>query len=351
MTEPTTFFSKFCLFWMIGLLSLMAYACAVHPKNDYDESRIPIAPDYSKAEYWAALPMKKDMADSLPSPDLKDVQAEAEVDVFFLHPTIYTNRRGNTNWNGPVNDPKLNERVDEGTILYQASIFNGVGRVFAPRYRQAHLYSYYTKKEKAAAIQAFELAYSDVAEAFRYYLDHYNEGRPIVLACHSQGSTHGIRLLQEFFDGRPVYDQLVVAYLIGMPVARDTFQQIPLCETEEQTGCYCSWRTFKRGHEPKAIYPQGTHIAVTNPLTWTTQSELIPKTKNMGGVLLNFEKILPELANAQINNGILWTDKPKFPWSFLYFSPNYHAADFNLYYMNVRENAQLRVKTFLNKKK
>ena len=63
-------------------------------------------------------------------------------------------------------------------------------------------------------IQAFELAYQDVKKAFEYYLEHYNNGRPIIIASHSKGSTHTIRLLKEFFDGKQLKEKLVMAYLI-----------------------------------------------------------------------------------------------------------------------------------------
>lgn len=327
-------------------LFLCLAACATRPKNGYDLNRIPAAPDYSLDENWAALPWREDVADSLPNPQLKDVQPEAAADVFFLHPTTYTHKRGFDGWNGPVDNPRLNQRTDGGTILYQASIFNGVGKVYAPRYRQAHLHAYFTKKNRVAARRAFDLAYEDVRRAFQYYLDHHNNGRPIVLATHSQGTTHGIRLVKEFFDGKPLRDQLVAAYLVGIPVRRDTFRQVPPCETPLQTGCFCSWRTFKKGYEPGNL-PMGPEIAVTNPLIWKPGEEPVPKSENLGGVLRDFNVILPNLASAQIYNGVLWTEKPKFPWSFLFTRRNYHIADYNLYYLNVRRNAQDRVAAYL----
>lgn len=268
----------------------------------------------------------------------------------FCTPLPNTYKKGFDKWNGPVDDPRLNERTDGSTILYQASIFNGMGRVYAPRYRQAHLYAYFVERDTAAAHRAFELAYEDVRRAFRYYLEHYNQGRPIVLAAHSQGSTHGIRLVKEFFDGKPLQDQLVAAYLVGMPVLRDAFEQIKPCQTPDQTGCFCSWRTFKMDHEPKD-FPMGPEIAVTNPLSWTTGKELAPKSENLGAVLTHFDRVFPQLANAQVNNGILWTNKPKFPWSFLLTRRNYHVADFNLYYINVRENAKRRTNAYLENRR
>ena len=334
-------YSIFFLF-VIGLTS-----CATLPKGSFSENQIPLAPDYSQATNWGALPEKEDNADRVPS-TLKDNQAAATADVFFIHPTTYTRKNGYTNWNGPTNDSKLNERTDDGTILYQASLFNGAGRVYAPRYRQAHIHAYYEKEDTSSAMKAFELAYQDVKTAFEFYLNQYNEGRPIIIAAHSQGTTHGKRLVKEFFDGKALQKQLVVACLVGIPVEASLFKVLKPCESATEIGCFCSWRTFRKEHEP-TNRPIGEHIVVTNPLSWTTATTLASRTLNTGAVLRNFDKIYPQLTDAQVHNGILWVTKPKFPWSFLLTRPNYHIADYNFFYMNVRENAIERTKTFLAK--
>jgi len=209
------------------------------------------APDYAKLEFWAAHPNKEDPADKLPSTTLEDNQNSSNVDVFFLHPTTFTKGKPKENWNGSVKDLDLRMKTDSGTIMHQASIFNGAGRVFAPYYRQAHLHSYYTK-DKARAKLAFEKAYQDVKAAFTHFLKNENKDRPIILAAHSQGTNHATMLLQEFFEKDPALkERLVVAYLVGMPIGKNAFATIPLCETATQTNCFCSWRTFKEGHLPK----------------------------------------------------------------------------------------------------
>ncbi|MCB0704331.1 MAG: DUF3089 domain-containing protein [Saprospiraceae bacterium] len=324
--------------------AVLLTTCAIKPKGTFGESPAPLAPDYSKTEDWAALPTKFDPADMTPN-GLEDEQASAPVDVFFLHPTIYEGKLGEDQWNGPINDPKLNKRIDESTIQYQASIFNGIGRVYAPRYRQAHIKAYTTTKT-ASAEKAFDLAYEDVRTAFEYYLAHYNNGRPIVIASHSQGSTHAKRLIKEFFDGTPLQSQLVAAYLVGMPILKDEYDHIPVCETPDQTGCFCTWRTWKFGKEPKKwVSPD---VAVTNPLSWTTSAAYVPKAQNKGSVLRDFEKVLPELGDAQIQPdlGILLTHRPKV-FASIFLNGNYHIADFNLYYLNVRENVKERVQQYL----
>jgi hypothetical protein len=243
----------------------------------------------------------------------------------------------------------VNDKTDRTSVCHQASIFNSAGKIYAPRYRQAHIHAYFTKKEKEQARQAFYLAYRDVATAFQYYLDHFNNGRPIILACHSQGATHGMRLLKEFFEGKPLQDQLVVAYLVGMPVSKNYFTQIPLCQSPDETGCFCSWRTYREGYLPKH-FPVSDSIAVVNPISWYTKSEKELKENNKGAVLAKYNQgIWPMLTSAQIQQGVLWANKPRFPGSFLLRTKNYPAGDFNLYWVNVRENASQRAALFLQK--
>ncbi len=339
--------SAFYLFFTILIFTNCSKSVFVTPQGDFSEEKAAAAPDYSKSFYWAALPTKQDEADKTPK-GIANEQANAAVDVFFMHPTIYTGKEGDDQWNGPVNDPALNKRVDESTIRFQASIFNGVGKVYAPRYRQAHINAYYTQ-DKAQAKQVFDLAYADLKAAFEYYLANYNNGRPIIIASHSQGTTHSRRLVKEFFDGTELQKQFVAGYLVGIPVLKNEFENIPVCQSPTETGCFVSWRTFESGHNPSGF--TSDKIAIVNPLSWTTDDQKAPKEENKGAILRKIKKVYPALANAQVvpNKGILWTDKPKFFGSFLLKNPNYHIADFNFFYLNVRENAKARAAAFLAK--
>lgn len=332
--------------WAIVLSGLCLSACASLPKTNAVQ---PGAPDYTQLEYWAAHPNKDDPADRCP-PGLKENQANAVADVFFLHPTTYWGEKKRKSWNAPVDDNWLNRKTDSSTILFQASIFNEAGRVFAPRYRQAHLHAYFAKaKEKEAAEAAFALAYSDVKNAFTYYLEHHNQGRPIIIAAHSQGTTHAKQLLRDFFDHTPRINQLVVAYLVGIPVVKGYFDHIPPCESPEETGCFTSWRSFRKGYVP-AYHREGHRIAVTNPLRWSTDTLYAPKTLNEGVLLRDFNKLYPQLADAQIHDGLLWVTKPRFPGSIFLTRANYHIADYNFYYLSVRKNASTRLATWLKKR-
>lgn len=324
-------------------------ACASVPKLPGDTAMpVPAAPDYTRAAHWAALPFADDPADQTPGDSLQDRQLTAAADVFYIHPTIYfSTRKGNTHWNASLADTKLNQDVDNSAILNHASIFNAAGKVYAPRYRQAHIKVFY-ERGSTVKEEALDTAYCDVLAAFDYYLERYNQGRPIIIASHSQGTTHAKRLLADRFDGQPLGQQLVAAYLVGMPVSADAYPTIPVCQSATETGCFVSWRTYRDDFVPEASYRDTVpSIAVVNPLSWTTSAERAPAEANLGGVLYNYEKgPLPGLVWAEIRGAGLFTNKPRFFGDVLFNTKNYHIGDYNLFWLNVRKNAVRRVEAF-----
>jgi hypothetical protein len=326
---------------------LFPFACTPHYADTVAAFRVtadnPAPIDYSKLENWAAHPDKNDPSDSVPEPLIPGSIKDTGVDVFFLHPTTLTSAR-DKKWNGDIHDSALNAKTDASTILFQASAFNEC-RVFAPRYRQAHIRAYYSR-DTVSARDAFDLAYGDLKAAFQYYLDHYNHGRPIIIASHSQGTSHAKRLLKEFFENGPLKDRLVAAYIIGMAIPGDYFTGLPTCADSTSTGCVIGWRTYKRGTEPHSVQEEGSPSLVVNPLTWTTTDEYAPRSLNRGAVLTKFNKLFPAITDAQIHGGILWVHRPHFPGSFLIRTSNYHIGDINLFYLNIRDNVRTRIRYF-----
>jgi hypothetical protein len=306
--------------------------------------------NYALDSSWAALPTRRDSADAVPyKSGLHDEQATAAADVFFIHRTTYVNNR---HWNA-----RPTYHVERSSIRHQASVFNAAGRIYAPRYRQATLYSFFDDTSPNGQ-EAIDFAYQDVKAAFQYYLSHYNQGRPIIVAGHSQGTVHAKRLLHDFFENNPkLRRQLVAAYLIGFPTKPDEYTTIRPCTDSLETGCFVTWNAVAKGHEfpanaglsiasPLAVVGS----AVTNPLTWNTDTLLASAALNRGGVGYHFKKIEPHVTDAQVHNGLLWITppggvdyvrfvlpgKPEFRHSF-------HLADYGLFYMNIRENAKARV--------
>jgi hypothetical protein len=347
------YFMKQPVTYPLVMILLALVSCAKPPqkfeeKEAYQFQAIDGKPNYADLHFWAAHPYKHDPSDSVPEPLRANYRADSTVDIFFIHPTSYTSVEKSFGWNADIQDPALNGKTDMGSILYQASVFNAAGRVFAPRYRQAHLSAYFPKdqSDSVEAAKAFEIAYQDVKAAFQYYLAHYNNGRPIVIASHSQGSTHSKRLLKEFFDGTVLKNKLVVAYVVGMVFDPNYLNTIPACENQNQTGCVCAWRTYKNNYIPPFVEKEPFNSIVTNPLTWNISTPHADRDQNKGGILLNFNKLVPGVTDATVTNKILWAEKPHFFGNLFYNSKNYHIADYNLYYLSIRENVQTRINAF-----
>lgn len=311
----------------------------------FEEAVLPALPDYSKLTHWAAHPDKEDNADKIPRPLKKELtNLPQKVDVFFVHPTIFSKEpKGEHYWNAAVEDEKMNKEVDKTTIKLQASVFNQAGKIYAPRYRQAHLRSFFHPNLEEGE-KALQVAYEDVKAAFQYYLKHYNNGRPFILAGHSQGARHLKLLLKEMVDGKELYQQLIAAYIVGWGVEKGSFNEIPLGKSPEQTGCYLTWRTYAKGYCPDWVREND---ACVNPLTWTTDSTYAPYDANEGAILLGFNILRKHLFDAQVQGPVLWVGKPNIFLGGLLKRDNYHVGDLNLFYLNVRKNAILRARTFL----
>ncbi len=338
------------VYTLLVICCSLATSCAVRPVGAFQSHAVPPVPDYKNPATWAALPFQKDSADVVPDPSFQDLQETAPVDVFFLYPTTYVGKRGQKAWNADVMDEKLNERTDRTTIRNQATVFNGSCKVYAPRYRQAHLECFYTVKRKEDAGKALDLAYQDVHAAFEYYLQHFNGGRPLIIAAHSQGTLHAARLIQDFYGETGHRAPLIAAYLIGMPVKRDNFIYLPPCEKPDDIHCFCSWRTVDEKYRPKRIYPVGDVYSVINPLTWTNDPAMASRTMLVGAVLRKFyDGLYPGLLDARIDDGLLRVSKPKIPGVPFLPMRNYHVADYNFFYANMRENIEKRIATYFKK--
>lgn len=313
----------------------------------YSFAQVPTAPNYSDLDNWAASPYKIDASDKIPA-GLNDEEAEKKADVFFIHPTSYFNKADTANWNAWLTDEEVNQETDYKSILFQATAFNGSCRVFAPRYRQANMEVFY-KMGTPKADAAFDLAYSDVKAAFQYYLQNENKNRPIVIASHSQGTLHAIRLLQEFFDGLPLQKQLVCAYIPGYRIRPDAFNMIPMSQTPEQTGCFSGWRSYEKGEIPDKVLSENGDCICVNPLTWSTSEDWVTMENHLG-IMNGFDKIIPHTVAAGIEpqTKILWVESPEVIIENMKKGKDLHTYDVNLFWMNIRENVKLRINSWLN---
>eukprot|EP00041_Stephanoeca_diplocostata_P040368 m.1639270 g.1639270 ORF g.1639270 m.1639270 type:complete len:440 (-) comp34201_c0_seq1:482-1801(-) len=181
------------------------------PKYMFGEHPNPPPPDYGCDSAWACLPGKASMADLVPEGEHPIPNEDRLVDCFYVHPTSYYGYC----WNEPLPYEPADEQTHFWHLAGQASAFNATCRIWAPWYRQATLCSFFIDRDNGC--KALELAYGDILNAFREFLRRIGPNKPFVLAGHSQGSTHLIRLVQEEIDDcKSISQRLIAWYNIGM---------------------------------------------------------------------------------------------------------------------------------------
>lgn len=302
-------------------------------------------PDYAVRESWAALPQVEDPSDEVP----KDLPSHLvgmdslAVDVFFVHPTQYFK---GAHWNASLADDAINQFTDDYPIRLQASAFQFGGRLYAPRYRQAHIGVFTWQDSLSWA--ALELAYDDVRDSFEHYLKHWNRGRGIILAGHSQGSWHLRWLIQEFFDGTPLQNQLVAAYAPGFDWYAEDFQEVHPCLQANQINCFCSWMSYAEGYFPPWLDGKKTKPVCTHPITWQNGTGRNDLAQHEGVVLSQMKFAHPHAIEVHVERGVLQIAEPLVPFGKFLQRNNWHVGDINLFWINIRENARLRAEAYLN---
>lgn len=366
--------------WLLAIIVLLAgAAAAIHftgntrnvivylskPSHGWDLARKAPAPDYATADAWAARPGKASNATFVPEGVTNDA-AEPAVDVFFVHPTGYLN---GGDWNSPLNAGSATEENTKWMMANQASAFNGCCNVYAPRYREASIFRYLSAPPDIAE-KAMDFAYADVVRAFEHFIANDSQGRPFIIASHSQGTTHAFRLIKEHVDGTPLAQRFVAGYLIGSQVTNEDagkLKNVPVCNSESQTGCIVHWAAWGDGGQvPEAMDDK---LVCVNPLTWTRDGARAEAAAHKGGVPMTgrfslklwgddaaqgtvFEPLKAPVKGwtwAECRRGILFVaDQSSGPFAGSDLGgKNYHGLDYPLFHMDIRENAKVRAAAFL----
>ena len=218
--------------------------------------------DYSKSESWLCRPGRQDAcavdltativaANGKLTRETWAANPKAPIDCFYVYPTVSTDATPNSDM---VAGPE-----ELNVIRAQFARFGSQCRVYAPLYRQVTLTA--LRAFLAGRIMAIDLAlaYNDVLDAWKYYLEHDNDGRGVVLIGHSQGSLVLTQLIKSEIDGKPLQSRIISALLLGtsLPVPRGkdvggAFQHMPLCHSAKQTGCVITYASFRSNAPPPA---------------------------------------------------------------------------------------------------
>jgi Protein of unknown function (DUF3089) len=349
--------------WLLAaVLALVTPLGFPLPAMSHDE---PPAPDFGRSEAWLALPGHANNAEQTPAGvALGDPKQRDRVDVFFIHPTTDLKRAfGNASYDA---GGEIGGRLENGVLRFQASVLNGCCRIYAPHYRQASLGA--ITSTDSAAIEAIDVAYSDVLRAFDYFIAHYNNGKPFIIASHSQGSIHAMRLLQERIAHTPLADRMIAAYVIGSSLPEAIAQKgLPVCPNATSLGCIVDWNSVREGHdderrrEKAVVWWDGRYQAVggrsivcVNPLNWAVNGSA-PASANLGSIYSDGREApvpapIAQVTGASCQDGLLGVNIPlRYRRHFsdvLTLFGVYHDFDYSLFYMNIRANVDARVREY-----
>lgn len=335
----------------------------------FEDQTPPPKPDYTQSASWAILPSNPGLGLSTPSNSPATKNAVKDVNVFYIHPTTYKTQ---SKWNQDIGDAKANKWTNESVIARQATAFNACCEIYAPYYRQASILATKDRLLQGDGGKAFDLAYSDVLRAFDEFIENHNDGRPIILAGHSQGAEHSYRLLRDRIDGKPLQDKMVAAYVIGLDLAHGAFgreyKSLELCLTPTQTGCVVGWNAVNfeadldfyksyagQRYADKFGTEDGRSTVCINPLTFDASQPSADKSKSLGAVsgapgFGPMGKLVPGSVSASCKSGFLVTSYD----SALDLEPlqggSLHYHDFSLFYQNIKENAAERISAYIKTK-
>jgi hypothetical protein len=321
------------------------------PTIAYSAEGAVAAPDYANPASWVARPgLTPNPAGWAPAGFSAAPKPAAAV--FFVSPTAWLSRSA---WNAPLDDAETNARLDRFTRM-QASVFNGIAEIWVPRYRQATFGSFL--KPGPDADRALALALSDVERAFDDFLAAQPPDRPILIAGHSQGARHILRLLAA--RRGQLGDRLVGVWAIGWPVTATDLSAmgLPACTAPEQAGCVLSWQSFAAdGDLVEALAGfavvkdvSGTAIGTrpmlcVNPLTG---GRAAAGPERNAGMLQSDEALVPKAVGARCDaRGLLQiSPTPGKIGPYVLPGGNLHVYDYGLFWANVRSDAEARLSAY-----
>ncbi len=167
--------------------------------NNSHESTVTL--DYSDEYNWASIPQ----------------ELSKKIDVFYVYPTIYADSFPK---NMRINNEKARSQAKR-MLIVQGGVFIESANIFAPYYRQESMMAKFEFDDSEKSIdESYLLGYRDIEEAFIYYMDYLNNGRPFILVGHSQGTAVLIDLMKSKFDNKELQKKLIAAYIIGYSVTK-----------------------------------------------------------------------------------------------------------------------------------
>lgn len=311
-----------------------------------EEKSLPPEPDYNRSRMWFT----------------DTVDARTEADVFYITPTCiwdWKDSAGNIQHYMDTDNSEQRTAVDGATRL-AAALFSPICRFYSPYYRQITMESWMQPSEEIE--KRYAVAHQDVVKAFGHYMEHFNGGRPFILAGHSQGAKATIELIKHTLSEKQA-GKMVAAYVFGFEISQlelEDYKQLKPARDSLDCGvivCYNSVST------PAAVSPLLQNNAVCiNPINWHTDATYATPGENLGSVFFDangnadtlFHKVgarIDPATSTLIIDGLADDDYYIPSIGHIFPKGNYHVQEINLYFLNLQKNIRQRIEAFQKQSK
>lgn len=347
-----------------AILSVTASACGKNDNSSKSNSRS------TSASTEAIEPTKSSKPKTRPRVDANQAKSNSiyndrlqwayfregddkEVDVFLVAPTVDIKDEVLMD----VDDDENRERF-RGALEMQKNLFSDRARIYAPYYSQLSMNGYEIIGSDRDLF--LSIAYSDVAEAFRYYLKFENKGRPFILAGFAQGADMCYRLMRNFMDDEQLRSQLIATYAIGWGMTEETAAQYPylsFAQSADDTGVIVSFESEAPELNASMICSATQKMISINPLNWRTDNTVAKKELNKGACFMKessseIEKEVPGLCGCYIDptrgtlkvTDIKASDYPV--GNELLPDGSYHIYNSQFFFRNLQENVGTRIDAY-----
>ena len=303
---------------------------------------LPSKPDYTEEDSWFSAPAYG--------------EGEAIANVFYIAPTCiwdWEDSTGGLCHFMDISNEGQRKLVTDNSLFLASMLLGKDCDFYAPYYRQLTMNTW--MEDEKTISERFEHAMQDVYDAFEYFIENINDGRPFIIAGHSQGARCVIELLKNGFD-EATYSSLVAAYVFGYPISRDEVEQYPFirpAQDSSDTGVVIAFNSISRPEAAAAMFKD--NAVCINPVNWTTDSTYAPACMNEGSVFFNnsdrtsdtlFRQVgarIDEDLKSVVIDGLNDDDYFVESVSSIFPKGNYHIQELNLYFLNVQDNLRQRV--------
>ena len=299
------------------------------PDQNFEDNKTKLDLDYSNEKNWAFRSDIHDFKKIMPKNYSAKNEKKISVSVFYIHPTtLFSSKK----WNADKSH-FINNQIIDLCLENQASVFAGITDLYVPHYREMHIYSY---TDTINGIKAFNVAYNDVEASFKYFLKNIKTDK-FIIASHSQGTNHAKKLINEYiYPKMNLRNNLIMSYLIGMDINKNEML-IDLCQNPIQSNCFLSWRSFIESYYPNDWNYGDNYISV-NPITYINDSVWSDKKQHKGILFPNQRIFFNNSLSVRNEKGLLWIKFDNNLFLNRLKKKSYHNADYNLFWVNIRQN-------------